>query len=65
MRWEAGVTSIQYPYKPRWTGKIVDAPTKEEAEGLFTNQGFYRNLVVREETEGSRFYHLNEGQENN
>ena len=45
---EAGVTSIQYPFEPRWTGRIVEAENEEEAENKFMDMGFYRNLVVRE-----------------
>lgn len=47
MRYEAGITNTQYPYDPRWTGILVDAETPEQAENLFIEKGFYRNLVVR------------------
>ena len=46
--YEAGITNITYPYEPRWTGIYVEANSPEQAEELFGEQGFYRNLVVRE-----------------
>lgn len=45
---EAGITEITYPFAPRWTGRTVEAENAAVAETLFENQGFYRNLVVRE-----------------
>ena len=47
MKFEAGVTDIQYPYGPRWTGEIIDVDSMNVALDVFEGRGYYRNLVVR------------------
>lgn len=47
-KYEAGVTAIQFPFRPRWTGDFLFAHTGAEADELFQQKGYYRNLVVRE-----------------
>lgn len=50
--YEAGITSATNPYEVRWTGEFAEAKTFHEAEDLFGDRGFYRNLVVREVPRG-------------
>jgi hypothetical protein len=46
--WEAGVIDSTNPFLVHWTGKTVEAESSIAAEDLFEEQGFYRNLAVRE-----------------
>lgn len=45
---EAGITSITYPYEPDWTNHVISAVDADAASRTFTDAGYYRNLVVRE-----------------
>ena len=47
-RFEAGITNSTYPFETRWTGDIVEARDEAEAAAKFSDEGYYRNLVVRE-----------------
>jgi hypothetical protein len=47
MKYEAGITHITWPYKPRWTGVYIIAESKLAAEKYFMSHGFYRNLILR------------------
>jgi hypothetical protein len=37
-KYEAGITETQYPYKPRWTGDVVEAENEIDADKMFFRQ---------------------------
>jgi len=47
-KWQIGVSNITWPYEVRWLTDYVLAADQATAERLATEQGYYRNLRVRE-----------------